>query len=127
EALVLRMIRLRVTAPGFRTKSVVLITTLIDPEEYPADALRDLYGNRWQVELHFQQIKTTLAMDVLRCKSPEMIEREVLMHQIAYNMVRSLMQKSAHLHDVALSRISFKGTLDTLRHWSSVIAAAKTP
>ncbi len=122
--LVLRMIRLRVTAAGFRTKSVVLITTLVDPEAYPADALRDLYGKRWQVELHFQQIKTTLAMDVLRCKSPEMIEREVLMHQIAYNMVRSLMQKSAHLHHVPLTRISFKGTLDTLRHWSGVIAAA---
>lgn len=128
ETLVLRMIRLRVEAAGFRTKSVVLITTLVDPQAYPADALRDLYGKRWQVELHFQQIKTTLAMDVLRCKSPEMIEREVLMHQIAYNMVRSLMQKSAHLHHVPLARISFKGTLDTLRHWSGVIAAAaKTP
>ena len=64
-------------------------------------------------------------MDVLRCKSPEMIERELLMHQIAYNLVRSLMQRSAHLHDVPLGRLSFKGTLDTLRHWSILIAAAE--
>ena len=126
--LTLRMIRLRVAAPGFRTKSVVLVTTLLDPETYPAEALRELYGRRWQVELHFQQIKTHLAMDVLRCKSPELIQREVLMHQIAYNLVRSLMQRSAHLHQVPLTRLSFKGTLDTLRHWSPLIAAAeKTP
>jgi hypothetical protein len=124
ETLNLRMIRVKVTAPGFRTKSVVLVTTLLDPIAYPAAMIRELYGERWQVELHFQQIKTYLGMDVLRCKSPELIQREVLMHQIAYNMVRSLMQRSAHLHHVPLARLSFKGTLDTLRHWAGVIAAA---
>jgi hypothetical protein len=124
ETLALRMIRWQVEAPGFRTKSVVLVTTLLDAEAYPAEALRELYGQRWQVELHFQQIKTLLGMDVLRCKSPELIQREVLMHQIAYNMVRSLMQRSAHQHHVPLQRLSFKGTLDTLRHWSVRIAAA---
>jgi hypothetical protein len=126
ETLTLRMIRLNVEAIGFRTKTVVIVTTLLDPIEYPADSLRDLYGKRWQVELHFAQIKTYLEMDILRCKSPEMIDREVLMHQIAYNLVRSLMQRSAHVYDVPLERISFKGTLDTLRHWSVVIASAKT-
>ena len=128
EKLSLRMIRVKVAATGFRTRSVVIITTLIDPETYPADKIRELYGERWQVELHFQQIKTHLGMDVLRCKSPELITREVLMHQIAYNMARSLMQRSAHQHHVPLARISFKGTLDTLRHWSTIIAAAgRTP
>ena len=124
ETLTLRMIRLKVTARGFRTRSVVLVTTLLDPQSYPADALRALYGERWNVELHFQQIKTLLAMDVLRCKSPGLIQREVILHRIAYNLVRSLMQRSAHLHHVPLERISFKGSLDTLRHWSGVIAAA---
>lgn len=127
ETLTLRMIRLRVATPGFRTQSVVLVTTLLDAEAYPAEQLRELYGRRWQVELHFQQIKTHLAMDVLRCKSPALIEREVRMHQIAYNLVRSLMQRSAHLHRVSLSRLSFKGTLDTLRHWSVLVAAETTP
>jgi len=57
-----------------------------------------------------------------------LIEREVLMHQIAYNLVRSLKQRSAQLHHVPLARLRFKGTLDTLRHWSTLIAAAgKTP
>jgi len=127
DTLPLRMIRLRVAAAGFRTKTVVLVTTLLDPIAYPANLLRELYGERWQVEMHFQQIKTFLAMDVLRCKSPELIQREVLMHQIAYNLVRSLMQRSAHVHGVPLSRLSFKGTLDTLRHWSGLIAAGPTP
>jgi hypothetical protein len=128
ERLTLRMIRLRVNVPGFRTQSVVLVTTLLDPVAYPAEALRALYGQRWQVEGHFAQIKTSLGMDALRCKSPELIEREVLMHQIAYNLVRSLMQRAAHSHQVALTRLSFKGSLDTLRHWSVLIAAAgRTP
>lgn len=78
---------------------------------------------------HFvSPVQLRIVGDVLRCKSPELIAREVLMHQIAYNLVRSLMQRSAHLHDVPLPRISFKGTLDTLPHWSVLIAAAgRTP
>lgn len=128
ETLTLRMVRLHVAAKGFRTRTVVLVTTLLDPELYSADALRELYGERWNVELHFHQIKALLAMDILRCKSPELVQREVAMHRIAYNLVRSLMQRSAHLHHVPLERISFKGSLDTLRHWSAVIAAAgETP
>ena len=122
--LTVRLIRLRVSAKGFRTKSVVIVTTLIDEKLYPADELRELYGERWQVELHFHQIKILLAMDVLRCKSPDLIIREVAIHGIAYNLVRSLMQRSAHLHHVPLGRVSFKGSLDTLRQWSPVIAAA---
>ncbi len=128
ETLEVRIIRLQVAASGFRTKTVTLVTTLLDALIYPADAIRELYGKRWTVELHFHQIKTIMALDVLRCKSPEMIERELLIHLIAYNMVRVLMQRSAHLHRVSLTRISFKGTLDTARHFANVIhAAAHTP
>lgn len=122
--LALRMIRVRVAAKGFRTRTVVLVSTLLDAEVYPADELRALYGERWQVELHFHQIKILLGMDVLRCQSPEMVVREVAVHRIAYNLVRSLMQRSAHLHHVPLGRVSFKGSLDALRQWSPVIAAA---
>jgi len=128
DAMQVRLIRLEVQAPGFRTKTIVLATTLLDPEAYPADAIRDLYAQRWAVELHFHQIKVTLGLDVLKCKSPEMIEKELLMHVIAYNMVRALMQRSAHLHRVSLRRISFKGALDTIRHFAQAIhAARKTP
>lgn len=124
ETLTVRMIRLRVSHPGYRTRTIVLVTTLLDPLLYPAAAIGELYAKRWGVELHFHQIKTLLGMDVLRCKSPEMIKIEVAIHKIAYNLVRNLMQQSAHRHSVPLPRISFKGTLDTLRSWSPTIAAA---
>jgi hypothetical protein len=127
ETLPVRMIRMRVAAKGFRTRSVIIVTTLLDPELYPADRIRELYGERWAVELHLHQIKTLLAMDVLRCKSPELINREVLIHRIAYNLVRSMMQRSAHLHHVTLSRISFKASLDTIRQWAAVSIRPTNP
>ncbi|MCE0522032.1 MAG: transposase [Methylacidiphilales bacterium] len=117
-------IRATITAKGFRTTEVTIATTLVDPVLYPADTLRELYARRWNIELHFAQIKTTLEMDVLRCQSPAMIEKELQIHLIAYNLVRALMQKAAHLHDVPLERISFKGSLDTLRHSAQAIHAS---
>lgn len=128
DTLPLRLIRLHVACEGFRTRSVVLVTTLLDTEAYPADEIRALYAQRWGVELHFHQIKTLMALDVLRCKSPDLIEKELAIHLIAYNLVRVLMQRSAHLHHLDLERISFKGTLDTARHFADVIhAAANSP
>jgi hypothetical protein len=128
QKLAVRLIRVVVETPGFRTRHVLIATTLTDAARYPADALRELYARRWTIELHFAQIKTILGLDVLRCQSPDMIGKELQIHLIAYNLVRALMQKAAHLHDMALERISFKGTLDTLRHWAAAIhASSKTP
>jgi hypothetical protein len=64
-----------------------------------------------------REIKTLLGMDVLRCKSPQMVLKEVLMHQIAYNMVRALMQEAALRYHLDLSRLSFKATLDSIAHF----------
>ena len=121
----LRLIRLSVSTPGFRTRSVTLVTTLTDANTHAADEIRALYGQRWEVELHFHQIKILLGLDILRCKSPELIEKETLMHIIAYNMIRLFMQRAAGTHRVDLGRISFKGTLDTVRHFASAIHAAR--
>ena len=125
DSLSLRLIRLKVEAPGYRTREVTLVTTLTDPEIYRADDIRALYGKRWNVELHFHQIKISLGLDILRCKSPEVVEKEALIHLIAYNLIRLLMQKASALHDVPLGRLSFKGTLDTVRHFATVIHAAR--
>jgi hypothetical protein len=119
-----RLIRCQIAIRGRRPKTVTLVTTLLDPVAYPADTLRALYAQRWMVEGHFFAIKQLLAMDILRCKSPALIKREVLIHVIAYNLVRALMQRAAHNHHVPLARISFKGAVDALRQWSSSIAAA---
>ena len=103
-------------------------TSGLNGPPYPADDLRQLYAQRWNIELHFAQIKTTLGLDVLRCQSPGMIQKELQIHLIAYNLVRALMQKAAHLYQVPLERLSFKGSLDTLRHWAAAIhASSKTP
>ena len=75
--------------------------------------------------MHFREIKIVLALDVLRCLTPAMIEKELLLHVIAYNLIRSLMQHAALRHRVALRRLSFKGTLDSLRHFADVIHAAQ--
>ena len=125
ETLELRLIRLRVTAPGFRTQKVTIVTTLTDGEAYPADAIRALYGQRWGVELHFYQLKILLGLDILRCKSPKMIEKEMFVHLIAYNLIRVFMQQAADRHKVELGRISFKGTLDTVRQFAAVVHAAR--
>jgi hypothetical protein len=123
-SILLRQIRLRVPCKGFRTQTIILITSLLDPLAYPAQAIRALYLERWSVELHFREIKTVMALDVLRCMRPAMIEKELLMHLIAYNLIRSLIQHAALRHRVALQRISFKGAVDTLRHFADAVQAA---
>lgn len=125
QNITVRLIRLHVRTPGFRTRSVTLVTTLTDAQTYPADEIRALHGQRWSVELHFAQIKTLLGLDILRCKSPALVSKEAMMHVIAYNLIRLLMQQAANEHAAALRRISFKGTLDTVRHFASAIHAAR--
>ena len=124
ESIPVRVVRYTVAHPGFRTQSVTLVTTLLDAA-IPALDLADLYFRRWGVELHFREIKIHLNMDVLRCLSPHMIERELRMHFIAYNLIRCLMQKAALTHDVDLRRISFKGCLDTLRQFANAASGAQ--
>ena len=112
-----RVIRVRITRKGFRTKELWLATTLLDAQRYSVAELAALYYRRWSIELFFRDVKTTLRMDVLRCKTPDMVRKEILMHAIAYNAVRALILRSAMEQGVELGRISFKGTLDLVRHW----------
>ena len=117
----IRIVRYRVEIPGFRTEDIYLATTLLDPEEYPREILAELYLQRWGIEQRFRDIKISMGADVLRCKSPAMIEKEVCMNAIAHNLTRCVMQESAQRHDVELSRLSYKGTLDTMRHFADRI------
>lgn len=117
EELILRQIKVTVNNPGFRTQEFYIITTLLDPAQYPAQDLADLYFKRWDVELFFRDIKTTMGMDVLRCQSSDMIRKEILMHFIAYNCVRRLMYEAAEEADLEVRVVSFKGSLQALRNW----------
>jgi hypothetical protein len=93
------------------------VTTLLDPIEYPAAELAELYLRRWEVELNFDDLKTTMGMDELRCKTPEMVEKELLMYFIAYNAARWMIWRAAGQADADPMRISFKGALQELRNW----------
>ena len=117
ERLLLRQIKVRVNQPGFRVTTFHIITTLLDAKEYPADEIADLYFQRWDVELFFRDIKTTMGMDILRCKTPDMVRKEIIMHLIAYNCIRCLMLEAAKEKDVRVRRISFKGCVQALRQW----------
>ena len=93
--LTLRQIRVDVTTPGFRTQGYTLITTLTDPKAYSAAELADLYCRRWHVELFFRDLKTTMGMDILRCRTPAGVRNEIRMHWIVCNALRLLMWEAA--------------------------------
>jgi hypothetical protein len=124
DTLLVRETTFLVDIAGFRTQSITIVTTLLDPVQFPTRAFIDLYRQRWMVELFFDDIKTTIGMDILRCKTPDMVEKELYMHLIAYNLVRALMLQAAREHAVSLFRLSFKGTVDTIRTWAPLMAAA---
>ena len=118
EELTLRQIRVVVDQPGFRTKEFYIVTTLLDLTRYPSEEIAGLYLKRWDVELFFRDIKTTMGMDVLRCQTPEMIRKEILMNFIAYNCVRRLMYEAAEKAELHVRKVSFKGCLQAIRSWS---------
>lgn len=120
-----RVVEIPVEVPGFRTQRLVLVTTLLDAQEFSAAELGRLYFRRWAVELFFRDIKQTLGMDVLRCQTPAMVEKEIVMHALAYNLIRALMQDIAQSHDLAVSRLSFKGTVDALRQWKELFEGSR--
>ena len=124
ERLWVREVKVEVENPGFRTRIIWIVTTLLDHRAYPAGALARLYQRRWQVEIYFRDIKITMGMDVLRCKTPAMVEKEVWMRVIAYNLIRGLMAEAAAKHGERPERISFKGTVAALRQWAPVMAQA---
>lgn len=115
--LLLRQIKIAVTEPGFRTQTIYLVTTLLDPREYPVFDLADLYFRRWDVELFFRDIKTVMGMEILRCKTPAMIRKELLMYFIAYNCIRRIMYEASEEADMPVRLVSFKTSLQTLRSW----------
>lgn len=128
DSIKIRILKVCVPIPGFRTRVLLVATDLLDPKLFPTHALAELYRCRWRVELFFRHIKTTMHMDVLRCKSPVMIRRELHMHMIAYNLIRALMLQSALTYRIPPCRVSFKGSCDTLRQWAPHLAlSARTP
>jgi hypothetical protein len=122
ERLAVREVTFSVGVPGFRTERVTLATTLTDHQQFPAKAMAELYGRRWRAELFLRDIKITLGMDILRCKTPAMLHKELCMHLIAYNLIRALMLKAAREHHVTPLSLSLKGACATVRHFAPMMA-----
>ena len=111
ETMAVRVLRFHTQQPGFRSETVMVATTLLDPIAYPLASIAALYGDRWTVELHLREVKTTLGMDVLRGKSADVVRKEIVMHFLAYNLIRALMWQAAIEHGQPLHRLSFAGTV----------------
>jgi hypothetical protein len=126
KELTVRVVRFQFHVPGYRAESVTLVTTLLDPKLYPAHDLARLYARRWQIELWFRDLKTTLGMEELRCQSPKMLHKELEMFLIAYNLIRALGAEASAGYEVPLDRISFKGTVAATRQYSIVMAQARS-
>jgi hypothetical protein len=124
-ALTVREVRVRVRQPGFRTRALVVVTTLVDARTVAAGDLADLYRARWQAELDLRSLKITLGMDVLRCHSPAMVRKEVWAHLLTYNLIRSVMAEAAACSEVQPRELSFKGALQALTAFAEHLRQAR--
>lgn len=114
-SLPVRIVRVRVTPRGFRVREFEILTTLLEADVYTPGRLAELYFLRWRAELSLNDIKTSLGLDVLRCRTPEMIHKELLAGFLAHNTIRLHMAQAAECLQIPLGEISFKGTLSVLR------------
>lgn len=110
----MRLIRTKGPDRNGKLRTLYVVTTLLDQIKYPAEEVSSLYAHRWEIEVRFRDIKTTMGMELLRTKAPEMVEKEILMYMIAYNLVRLLMLKAGNLYQVNHRRISFKAAIQIL-------------
>lgn len=119
-ALTVREVKVVFETPGFRTKSIVVATTILDPDCASVEELAELYRQRWHVELDLRSIKSVMQMDVLRCKTPEMVRKEIWVHLLAYNLIRKIMCEAAFIKKLNPRQISFKGAMQAMNSFRFV-------
>lgn len=122
--LTVREVRVRVTQRGFRVRSLVLVTTLLDAGLYSREEIAKAFRCRWHVELDLRSIKRTMGMSVLRCKTPAMARKEVWVHLLAYNLVRAAMAAAAGAGGVEPREVSFAGAVQTINAFAPVLRLA---
>jgi hypothetical protein len=122
DSLMVRECRVRIEQPGFRVRAIIVATTLLDADEFTKYDLTQLYRARWNAELDLRSLKQTLQMDVLRCKTPELVRKEPWTHILASNLIRTIAAQAATRHGTEPRAISFKGAVQTLEAFQPVIA-----
>jgi hypothetical protein len=122
ESLEVRELHVQVDQPGFRTESLVVVTTLLDADTYSREDLAELYHQRWLAELDIRAIKIQLGMDVLRCQSPAMVRKEIWTCLLAYNLIRKTILESAKQSGLSPRQISFTAAMQKVAaSWASVL------
>jgi hypothetical protein len=116
SSLLLREIRHTVRRNGFRPITVTLVTTLLDPDQYPADELIELRISRWMIETNLRHLKTTLGMELLKCKSVQAVRKERLIFLLVYNLIRLVMLQAACRQRINVNRLSFADAYAWLRY-----------
>jgi hypothetical protein len=123
--LTVREVRMRVCQRGFRIRSLVLVTTLLDAQLYNRQELARAFRLRWHVELDLRAIKQTMNMSVLRCKSPDMVRKEVWMHLLAYNLIRTLIVEAAEQEEIEPREVSFAGAVQAVNAFAPILQRAE--
>jgi hypothetical protein len=103
------------TVREFSVHGIIYVSTLLDDKAYPKKELVELYKERWKVELDFRALKSDLKMEMLRCKTPDMVEKEIAVRFMAYNLIRGNMAASANNHNKTPRQLSFKASVQLLR------------
>jgi DDE family transposase len=117
----IREVRFQVTEPGYRSKEIIVATTLCDAEAYSKAMIADLYHQRWHVELDIRTLKQTLHLEHLRCQTPAMIDRELWVHLLGYNLIRKVMAQAAQPKGWSPRQLSFAGAFQTLEAFRWVL------
>ncbi|WP_242038302.1 transposase [Chroococcidiopsis sp [FACHB-1243]] len=126
QTIIVREIFYYIVIPGFRTRQVSLITTLLDTNTYSTLEIVRLYGQRWDVELNLKHLKNTLGLDVLRCKTPSMVRKEIYAYLLVYNLLRSLMWLAGNTSGTPPLRLSLQGTRHHLINFLTQLLATSS-
>jgi putative transposase len=110
----LREVRVTIDSPGTRTRVLTVVTSLLEAREYSRVEIADLYHRRWHVELDIRNIKQTLHLEILSCKTPEMLRKEIWAHLLGYNLVRQAMAEASREVGLSPRQLSFAGGVQTL-------------
>jgi len=124
ETVALREVRTKITTPGCRVEELVVVTTLRDGQTFTKEEILNLYDKRWHAELDLRSIKTQMKMEILRCKTPAMVRKEIWAHLLAYNLVRKVMAQAAEEHELTPRQISFAGAMQTLNEFRTSLLHA---
>lgn len=124
RVMLVREIRFQLVRKGYRNRKIVVATTLLDADAYPKAEIVNLYGLRWDAEINLRSLKTAMNMDVLRCRTPDMVRKEIWAHLLAYNLIRAVMAQAATLHAMHPRQISFTRAMRTMEAFRPIIAYA---